>query len=150
MANKNKKTKKKPVKKTKVKAKAKTNSVPKKSAKKTKKATTTKLVAAKTSKGATLFKFHPLDDRVLVERDEAVKKTSGGLFIPDTATDSPNQGTVVCVGPGHIGKKGILRPTDVKPGQKIIFNKYSGNELKLANKDYVILRETDIIGIVEE
>ncbi|OQW54434.1 MAG: co-chaperone GroES [Proteobacteria bacterium SG_bin7] len=107
-------------------------------------------MTAKPSKSSTLFKFHPLDDRVLVERDEAFKKTSGGLFIPDTAADTPNQGTVVSVGPGHIGKKGILRPTDVKPGQKIIFNKYSGNELKLANKDYVILRETDIIGIVEE
>lgn len=137
---------KKPVKKV----KAKTKSVPKKSPQKKAKTTATKPVAAKASKGPTLFKFHPLDDRVLVERDEAIQKTSGGLYIPDTATDSPNQGTVVSVGPGHIGKKGILRPTDVKPGQKIIFNKYSGNELKLADKNYVILRETDIIGIVED
>ncbi len=97
-----------------------------------------------------LFKFHPLDDRVLVEREEALSKTAGGIFIPDTATDAPNRGTVVSVGPGHKGKKGFLRPTDVKPGQRVIFNKYSGNELKLGNKDYVIMRETDIIGIVEE
>lgn len=153
MANKKDQKKKKPAKK--VKTKSKTKPVAKAKVK-VKAKPATKSVAKKTtspatkSSGPVLFKFHPLDDRVLVAKDEAATKTAGGIFIPDTAADSPNRGTVISVGPGHKGKKGILRPTDVKPGQKIIFNKFSGNELKLADKDYVILRETDIIGIVEE
>lgn len=107
-----------------------------------------KSLSAKSS--ASLFKFHPLDDRVLVEREEASQKTSGGIFIPGTASETPTRGTVVSVGPGHKGKKGLLRPTDVKPGQRVIFSKYSGNEIHLGDKDYIIMRETDIIGIVEE
>ena len=93
--------------------------------------------------------FQPLDDRVLVKRDEASKKTAGGLFIPDTASDAPTHGTVIAVGPGHIGKNGKLMPTTVKPGNKVMFAKYSGNEIKLNGNEYLIVRETDLIGVVE-
>lgn len=106
--------------------------------------------AAKASKPESLeISFQPLDDRILVKRDEASKKTPGGLFIPDTASDAPTHGTVIAVGPGHIGKNGKLMPTTVKPGNKVMFAKYSGNEIKLNGNEYLIVRETDLIGVVE-
>jgi chaperonin GroES len=95
------------------------------------------------------MKIRPLHDRVIVKRLEEERKTAGGIVIPDTAAEKPSMGEVVYVGPGKTDDNGKLIPAGVKPGNKVLFGKYSGQEFKLDGKDYLHMREDDIIGIVE-
>ena len=92
--------------------------------------------------------FRPLHDRVLVRRIEADEKTAGGIIIPDTAKEKPQEGEVVAVGAGARDETGKLVPPDVKAGDKILFGKWSGTEVKLDGKDLLIMKESDILGIV--
>jgi len=94
------------------------------------------------------MKFRPLHDRVLVERIEAEEKTAGGIIIPDTAKEKPQEGKVVAVGTGTRGDDGKIHPLDVKAGDTILFGKWSGTEVKVDGKDLLIMKETDILGIV--
>ncbi|MDR1609254.1 MAG: co-chaperone GroES [Holosporales bacterium] len=95
------------------------------------------------------MKFKPLYDRVLVERIESESKTSGGIIIPDTAKEKPMEGIVVAVGNGARSEKGDLTPLQVKAGDKVLFGKWSGNEIKIDGKDYIVMKESDIMGIFE-
>ncbi|MDR1391390.1 MAG: co-chaperone GroES [Holosporales bacterium] len=95
------------------------------------------------------MKFKPLYDRVLVERLETESKTAGGIIIPDTAKEKPVEGLVVAVGNGVKSEKGELVSLQVKPGDKILFGKWSGSEMKLDGKDYLVMKESDIMGIFE-
>jgi chaperonin GroES len=92
--------------------------------------------------------FRPLHDRVLVERIEAEEKTAGGIIIPDTAKEKPQEGKVVAVGAGAKAEDGKVTPLDVKAGDRILFGKWSGTEVKLDGKDLLIMKESDILGIV--
>jgi chaperonin GroES len=92
--------------------------------------------------------FKPLHDRVLVRRVEADEKTSGGIIIPDTAKEKPQEGEVVAVGSGARAEDGTVTPLDVKAGDKILFGKWSGTEVKLEGEDLIIMKESDILGIV--
>ncbi len=94
-------------------------------------------------------KFQPLYDRILVQRMEEQKKTKGGLFIPESAKEKPIEGKVVSVGKGKIADSGEVRPLAVKKGDRILFGKYSGTEIKLDGVDYLIMREDEVLGIVE-
>ncbi|PIP94257.1 MAG: co-chaperone GroES [Bdellovibrio sp. CG12_big_fil_rev_8_21_14_0_65_39_13] len=91
----------------------------------------------------------PLQDRVLVQRIEEEKKTAGGIIIPDNTNEKPSQGKVVSVGKGHRLADGTVRALDVKSGDKILFGKYSGTEVKVDGNDYLIMREDDILGIIQ-
>ena len=93
--------------------------------------------------------FRPLYDRVLVRRVEAQDKTAGGLFLPETAKEKPQQADVIATGNGRIGKNNELVPLTVKAGDRILFGKYAGDEIKLDGVDHIILREQDILAIVE-
>lgn len=93
--------------------------------------------------------FKPLYDRVLVERLESEEKTSGGIIIPDTAKEKPMEGKVIAVGQGTRSEKGDIVALQVKPGDKVLFGKWSGNEIKLNGKDYLVMKESDIMGIFE-
>jgi chaperonin GroES len=93
--------------------------------------------------------FRPLHDRVLVRRVTAEEKTAGGIIIPDTAKEKPQEGEVVAVGPGTLNDKGELRALDVKAGDRILFGKWSGTEVKLNNEELLIMKETDIMGVLE-
>jgi chaperonin GroES len=93
--------------------------------------------------------FKPLHDRVLVERIESEEKTAGGIIIPDTAKEKPIEGKVVAVGPGLKGDDGKHTPLELKVGQKIVFGKWSGTEVKVGGKDYLIMKESDVMGIIE-
>jgi len=95
------------------------------------------------------MKFRPLHDRVVVRRLEAEEKTAGGIIIPDTAKEKPMEGEVVAVGPGARDEAGKLVPLDVKDGDRILFGKWSGTEVKLDGEELVIMKETDIMGIIE-
>jgi len=95
------------------------------------------------------MKFRPLHDRVLVRRLEEEEKTSGGIIIPDTAKEKPSQGEVVAVGAGARDEAGKIQPLDVKKGDKILFGKWSGTEVKLDGKELLIMKESDIMGILE-
>lgn len=92
--------------------------------------------------------FRPLHDRVLVERIESEEKTAGGIIIPDTAKEKPMEGKVVAVGNGTRNESGSLVPLDVKVGDRILFGKWSGTEIKVDNKDYLVMKETDVMGII--
>lgn len=94
------------------------------------------------------MKFQPLHDRVLVERHNLEQKTPGGIIIPDTAKEKPSEGTVVAVGKGIKNDNGTITPLDIKVGDKILFGKWGGNEVKLDNKEYLIMKESDILGII--
>ena len=94
--------------------------------------------------------FRPLGDRVLVKRVEEEEKTKGGIIIPDSAKEKPSEGEVVAAGNGKVDDKGTLRPLNVKKGDRILFGKYSGNEIKIDGVDHLILREDDILGIIEK
>jgi chaperonin GroES len=94
------------------------------------------------------MKLRPLHDRVIVKRLEEERQSAGGILIPDTAAEKPSMGEVVAVGPGKTGESGKLQPMGVKPGEKILFGKYSGQEFKMDGTDYLHMREDDIIGIV--
>ncbi len=91
--------------------------------------------------------FKPLFDKVLVERIEAESKTASGLIIPDTAKEKPMQGTVIAVGSGIRNEKGDIVPMTVKPGDTILFGKWAGNEVRIDGKDYLVIKESDVIGI---
>jgi len=95
------------------------------------------------------MKFRPLHDRVVVRRIEAEEKTAGGIIIPDTAKEKPMEGEVIAVGPGARDEQGKLVPLDVKAGDRILFGKWSGTEVKLDGKELLIMKESDIMGIVE-
>src|SRR5205085_3364514 len=92
--------------------------------------------------------FRPLHDRVLVRRVEADEKTSGGIIIPDTAKEKPQEGQVVAVGAGAKSEEGKVTPLDVKAGDKILFGKWSGTEVKIDGEDLIIMKESDILGVV--
>src|SRR5213083_1281647 len=93
--------------------------------------------------------FRPLHDRVLIRRVEAEEKSSGGIIIPDTAKEKPMEGEVVAVGPGARGEDGKVQPLDVKSGDRVLFGKWSGTEVKLDGEDLIIMKESDLMGIVE-
>ena len=95
------------------------------------------------------MKFRPLHDRVVVRRVESEEKTAGGIIIPDTAKEKPQEGEVTAVGPGARDETGKLVPLDVKVGDRILFGKYSGSEIKLNGEEHLILREEDILGVIE-
>ena len=95
------------------------------------------------------MKFRPLHDRVVVRRLEAEEKTAGGIIIPDTAKEKPMEGEVVAVGPGARDETGKLVPPDVKGGDRILFGKWSGTEVRLDGEELLIIKETDIMGIIE-
>ena len=95
------------------------------------------------------MKFRPLHDRVVVRRIEEDTKTKGGIIIPDTAQEKPMQGEVIAVGPGGRDENGKLIPIDVKVGETILFGKWSGNEVKIDGVEYLIMKESDIMGVIE-
>ena len=94
------------------------------------------------------MKFRPLHDRVVVRRLESEERTAGGIIIPDTAKEKPQQGEVVAVGPGARNEKGELVALDVKAGDKVLFGKWSGTEVKVDGQDLLIMKESDIMGVV--
>ncbi|ATP21741.1 MULTISPECIES: co-chaperone GroES [Sphingomonadaceae] len=93
--------------------------------------------------------FRPLHDRVLVRRIEAEEKTSGGIIIPDTAKEKPQEGEVLAVGPGTRDENGKLTDTTVKTGDRVLFGKWSGSEVRIDGEDLLIMKESDILGIIE-
>ena len=95
------------------------------------------------------MKFRPLHDRVVVKRLDAEEKSSGGIIIPDTAKEKPSQGEIAAVGPGGRDENGKLIPIDVKTGDVILFGKWSGTEVKIDGTEYLIMKESDIMGIIE-
>ncbi len=95
------------------------------------------------------MKFRPLHDRVVVRRVEEDTKTAGGIIIPDTAKEKPIQGEVVAVGPGSRDETGKVNALDVKPGDRVLFGKWSGTEVKIDGEDLVIMKESDIFGVIE-
>jgi chaperonin GroES len=96
------------------------------------------------------MKFRPLHDRVVVKRIEAEEKSAGGIIIPDTAKEKPHQGEVIAVGPGGRDEAGKLIPIDVKAGDRVLFGKWSGTEVKIDGDDYLIMKESDIMGVLVE
>jgi chaperonin GroES len=96
------------------------------------------------------MKFRPLHDRVVIERIDAEAKTAGGIIIPDTAQEKPQQGEVIAVGPGGRDESGKLIPVDVKVGDRILFGKWSGTEVKIDGVEYLIMKESDIMGVLVE
>ena len=95
------------------------------------------------------MKFRPLHDRVVVRRIEAEEKTAGGIIIPDTAKEKPQEGEVIAVGPGARNEQGQLVALDVKAGDRVLFGKWSGTEVKIDGEELLIMKESDIMGIVE-
>jgi chaperonin GroES len=93
-------------------------------------------------------KFTPLHDRILVRRVEEAETTRGGIIIPDSAKDKPQEGEVISAGKGKISEEGKVRPLDVKEGDRILFGKYSGTEIKLDGEDFIIMREEEVLGII--
>ena len=96
------------------------------------------------------FKIKPLADRVIVKPAEAEEKTSGGIILPDTAKEKPIEGTVVAVGPGKTGDDGKVIKMEVKVGDRVLYGKYSGTEVTIGGEEYLIMRESDIFGIVNK
>ena len=94
------------------------------------------------------MKFRPLHDRVLVESLDSEEKTAGGIIIPDTAKEKPQEGKVIAVGPGSKSEDGKITPMDVKVGDHILFGKWSGTEVKIDGKEYSIMKESDIMGVI--
>ncbi|RMD83948.1 MAG: co-chaperone GroES [Candidatus Dadabacteria bacterium] len=95
-------------------------------------------------------KIRPLQDRIIVKRLDAEEKTSGGLYIPDSAKDKPQHGKVIAVGKGRIKEDGTVVPVELKEGDQILFGKYAGTEIKVEDQEYLIMREDDVLGIVEQ
>jgi chaperonin GroES len=93
--------------------------------------------------------FRPLHDRILVRRVESEEKTKGGIIIPDTAKEKPQEGEVIAVGPGARSEQGQIQPLDVKVGDRILFGKWSGTEIKIDGEDLLIMKESDVMGIIE-
>jgi chaperonin GroES len=96
------------------------------------------------------MKFRPLHDRIVIKRIEAEAKSAGGIIIPDTAKEKPQQGEVVAVGPGGRDESGKLIPIDVKAGDRVLFGKWSGTEVKIDDEDYLIMKESDVMGVLVE
>ncbi|MBA1157724.1 co-chaperone GroES [Microvirga mediterraneensis] len=96
------------------------------------------------------MKFRPLHDRIVVKRIDAEEKTAGGIIIPDTAKEKPQQGEVIAVGPGARNDQGQLVPLDVKVGDTVLFGKWSGTEVKIDGEDLLIMKESDIMGVLEQ
>jgi chaperonin GroES len=96
------------------------------------------------------MKFRPLHDRVVVERIDAEAKSAGGIIIPDTAQEKPSQGEIIAVGPGGRDEAGKLIPIDLKRGDRVLFGKWSGTEVKLDGEELLIMKESDIMGVIEE
>jgi chaperonin GroES len=96
------------------------------------------------------MKFRPLHDRVVVRRIEAEEKSAGGIIIPDTAKEKPSQGEVIAVGPGGRDESGKLIPIDIKEGDRVLFGKWSGTEVKIDGEELLIMKESDIMGIIDE
>ena len=95
------------------------------------------------------MKFRPLHDRVVVRRVQADEKTAGGIIIPDTAKEKPQEGEIVAAGPGARNEQGALVALDVKPGDRVLFGKWSGTEVKIDGEDLLIMKESDIMGVIE-
>ena len=95
------------------------------------------------------MKIRPLQDRVIVKRVAEEEKSKGGIILPDTAKEKPQEGKVVAVGKGKVAEDGTVRPLDVKAGDRILFGKYSGTEIKIDGEEHLILREDDILGVLE-
>jgi chaperonin GroES len=95
-------------------------------------------------------KIRPLQDRVIVKRIEGEEKTKGGIIIPDTAKEKPQEGEVVAVGKGKVNDEGKVTPLDVKVKDRVLFGKYSGNEIQIDGTEHVIMREEDILGVIEK
>jgi chaperonin GroES len=96
------------------------------------------------------MKIRPLHDRILVQRLEEEEQTKGGIIIPDTAKEKPIEGKVIAVGNGKIMENGEVKPLDVKEGDRILFGKYAGTEVKISGEEYLIMREDDVLGIIED
>ena len=94
------------------------------------------------------MKFRPLHDRVIVRRLEQEEKTAGGIIIPDTAKEKPQQGEIIAVGPGARDESGKVNPLDVKAGDKVLFGKWSGTEVRIDNEDLLVMKESDIMGVL--
>ena len=95
------------------------------------------------------IKFRPLHDRVVVRRIDADEKTKGGIIIPDTAKEKPQEGEVIAVGPGARDENGQVQPLDLQPGDRVLFGKWSGTEVRLDGEDLLIMKESDIMGVIE-
>jgi len=98
---------------------------------------------------SSIMKIRPLQDRILVRRVEAEQRTKGGIIIPDSAKEKPIEGEVIAVGAGKADDKGHVRPLEVKAGDRILFGKYSGNEVKIDEVEHLIIREEDVLGVIE-
>ena len=96
------------------------------------------------------LKFRPLHDRVVVRRIDAEEKTKGGIIIPDTVKEKPQEGEIIAVGPGGRDEAGKLIPIDLKSGDRVLFGKWSGTEVKIDGKDLLIMKESDILGVLEQ
>jgi chaperonin GroES len=96
------------------------------------------------------MKFRPLHDRVVIRRVDQEGKTTGGIFIPDTVQEKPMEGEIIAVGPGARDERGIVVPLDVKKGDRILFGKWSGSEVKLDGEDLLIMSESDIMGVIDQ
>jgi chaperonin GroES len=96
-----------------------------------------------------MTKIRPLQDRIIVKRVEEEEKTKGGIIIPDTAKEKPIEGKVIAVGNGKVQEDGKVRPLDVKAGDRILFSKYAGTEIKIDGEEHLIMREEDILGVIE-
>jgi len=95
------------------------------------------------------MKIRPLQDRILVKRIEEEEKTKGGIIIPDTAKEKPQEGKVIAVGKGKLNEDGKVQPLDVKKGDRVLFGKYSGTEVKIEGEEHLIIREDDVLGVIE-
>ena len=95
------------------------------------------------------MKFRPLHDRVVVKRIDAEEKTAGGIIIPDSAKEKPMEGEIIAAGPGVRGEDGKLHPLDVKAGDRVLFGKWSGTEVKIDGEDLLIMKESDVMGVIE-
>ncbi len=95
------------------------------------------------------MKIRPLQDRIIVKRTEEEETTKGGLIIPDTAKEKPQEGKVVAIGKGKVGEDGKVLPLDVKAGDLVLFGKYAGTEIKIEGEEHLIMREDDLLGVVE-
>jgi chaperonin GroES len=95
------------------------------------------------------MKIRPLQDRIIVKREDEETTTSGGIIIPDSAKEKPQEGKVIAVGKGKINEDGKLQPLDVKKGDKILFSKYAGTEINIEGEEHLIIREDDVLGVVE-
>ncbi len=107
------------------------------------------MTAQPATKGEPQVKIRPLHDRVIVRRIEEERKSPGGIVIPDTAKEKPIQGEIIAVGKGKVLEDGSIRPLDVKVGDKVLFGKYSGTEVKIGTEELLVMREEDIMGVIE-